>query len=149
MSVLVENLQKSVEVDTKQLRELAERALAEEKADPASEVSLALIDRETMRSLNQRYRGIDAPTDVLSFPMSDEKSFVPPVRLLGDVLVCPEVAAENATKLGHSLDEELSLLVVHGVLHLLGYSDESDEERKAMDARQKELLVTLGKAGRD
>lgn len=150
MRVLLDNLQKKVEVDNKRIKALAERVLAEENADPASEVSIALIDKETMRALNSRYRGIDEPTDVLSFAMSEDKSsFVSPVLILGDVLICPEVAAQNAREFGHSFDEELSLLIVHGVLHLLGYRDESEEERKAINNRQKELLIRLHKTDQD
>lgn len=150
MGVLVDNLQKKVEVDKERVKALAERVLVEENADPAYEVSVALIDKETMRALNSRYRGINAPTDVLSFSMREGKSsFVSPVSILGDVLVCPEVAAQNARKFGHSFDEELSLLVVHGVLHLLGYRDESEEERKVISDRQKELLIRLRKTDQD
>lgn len=150
MRVLVDNLQKKVKVDTKRIENLAERVLAEENAHPSAEVSIALIDGETMRALNSRYRGIDAPTDVLSFSMAEEKPFfVSPVSLLGDVLICPEVAMENARKFGQSFEDELALLVVHGVLHLLGYSDESEKERKAMGARQKELLIHFRKVGQD
>ncbi len=150
MGVLVDNLQKKVEVDKERIKALAERVLAEENADPAYEVSVALIDKETMRALNSRYRGINAPTDVLSFSMREGKSFfVSPVSILGDVLICPEVAAQNARKFGHSFDEELSLLIVHGVLHLLGYRDESEEERKVINDRQKELLIRLGKTDQD
>lgn len=150
MGVLVDNLQKKVEVDKERVKALAERVLAEENADPAYEVSVALIDKETMRALNSRYRGINAPTDVLSFSTSEGKSFfVSPVSILGDVLICPEVAAANAKKFGHSFGEELSLLVVHGVLHLLGYRDESEEERKVISDRQKELLIRLRKTDQD
>lgn len=92
------------------------------------EVSLALVDDEAMRELNRQYRGIDAPTDVLSFSQDEGPGPVPGgTRLLGDVVVSVDTAARQAKAAGHSLDTEACHLVIHGVLHLLGYDDVTPE----------------------
>lgn len=129
MSVLIENLQRKVEVNTDKLRKVAQEILSQEEVDPHLELSIALVDSETIRHLNARYRGVDEPTDVLSFPMDTDEERAglparlvagPPVRLLGDVLICPEIALDQAKELKHSLDEELSYLLTHGIFSLLG-----------------------------
>lgn len=130
MPVLIENLQRKVKVNKDKLEKVAREVLSQEEVDPHLELSIALVDKETIRHLNARYRGVDEPTDVLSFPMDigEGKSFSlpaslvagPPVKLLGDVLICPEIALNQANKLKHSLDEELTLLLTHGIFSLLG-----------------------------
>lgn len=106
------------------LRELARRTLvAEGKKD--TELSVSLVTPDEMSDLHQRYLGEPGPTDVLSFPMDEN-------RLLGDVVICPHVAAGQNPDLG----SELRLLLVHGVLHLLGYDHETNEERSRMWKRQ-------------
>jgi probable rRNA maturation factor len=103
---------------------LAERTLAAERQS-GSELSLSFIDPHEMAALHERYLGEAGPTDVLAFPLGEE-------GLLGDVVVCPQVAAGN----NPDRDAELRLLVVHGILHLLGYDHEEDGERAVMWARQ-------------
>ena len=114
----------SVATDHDALVELARQTLAAERAG-AVELSVALVDEREMAELHERYLGEPGPTDVLSFTMDEE-------GLLGDVVICPEVAAAS----GKQLDEEIKLLLVHGILHLLGYDHEEDEERRAMWERQ-------------
>lgn len=120
---------------------LAEFVLDREDVQAAAELSLALVDVVEMAELNERYRGIAAATDVLSFPCDDPC----PVQsdepvTLGDVVIAPEVAEKQAHELGHTVEEELNLLVIHGILHLLGYDHESDEDATVMQARQVALL---------
>ena len=103
---------------------LAERTLAAE-GQAGTELSLSFVDPEEMAALHERYMGERGPTDVLSFPLGEDS-------LLGDVVVCPRVAAGN----NPDRDAELRLLLVHGVLHLLGYDHEEDGERAVMWARQ-------------
>ena len=103
---------------------LAERTLAAERQS-RMELSLSFVDPDEMAALHERYLGETGPTDVLSFPLGEN-------GLLGDVVVCPEVAAGN----NPDRDAELRLLVVHGILHLLGYDHEEDGERAVMWARQ-------------
>jgi probable rRNA maturation factor len=121
--VLVSNEQdRPVDVDS--LAALAARAL-EAEGRPSVELSLSFVSPEEMEDLHVRYLGEPGPTDVLSFPMEDE-------QLLGDVVVCPAVAALN----GPDVAAELRLLVVHGVLHLLGYDHNKEADRAEMWARQ-------------
>ena len=109
-------------------------------------VTLVIVDDERIRQLNRTFRGIDRATDVLSFGVGQDSSFVTPEELppyLGDVIVSYPTAAAQAAEMGHSVEEELTLLVVHGCLHLLGYDDSTEEERRRMWACQEELLQIL------
>ena len=117
-------------VDARSLIDLAQRTLEAEGA-AGVELSISLVDEGEMAGLHQRYLGTPGPTDVLSFPLEDEFRDGER-RLLGDVVICPAVAARQ----NPNLDAELRLLVVHGVLHLLGYDHEEDADREQMWARQ-------------
>lgn len=121
---------------------LAMFVLDREDAPDAVELSVAVVDLEEMTSLNERYRGKVGPTDVLSFPCDDPCAVVAegePVAL-GDVVIAPEIAEKQAVDYGHTVEAELNLLLVHGVLHLLGYDHEEDDEAAAMQARERVLL---------
>lgn len=106
-----------------------------------AELSIALVDVEEMTHLNEQYRGIEGPTDVLSFGCDDPCASVggEPITL-GDVIIAPEVAVTQAAELGTTAEAELDLLLVHGILHLLGYDHESDDDAAAMQAREQVLL---------
>jgi probable rRNA maturation factor len=138
MEVFLANEQ-GARVDETRLSALAEHVLTCEQVDEDAELSVLLVTAEHMKELNTRFAGENHATDVLAFPMEDEDD----APLLGDVVICPEVAERNARKLGHSLREELDVLLVHGTLHLLGYDHESREERMEMERRLKEVLVTF------
>ena len=103
------------------------------------EVSLCLTDDAALRTLNSRWRGIDKPTNVLSFP-SATAGGLGNATMLGDIVLCPEFAADQAAAAGHSLGHELALLTIHGVLHLLGYDHAEADEEKEMFALQRSLL---------
>jgi probable rRNA maturation factor len=106
--------------------------------------TIVLDGDAALRRLNQEYRGIDAPTDVLSFvadPRSQEPGEPP---YLGDILISVERAAEQAVEVGHDLESELELLAVHGLLHLLGYDDVTDEGADEMEALERRLGVRQG-----
>jgi probable rRNA maturation factor len=106
------------------------------------ELTLTFVDRDEIARLNREHLGVEGPTDVLSFPLDSSDSVVPvgvPV-LLGDVVVCPEVAADQAPEHAGTLDDELALLVVHGVLHVLGHDHSTEGEMQAMQTRERELL---------
>jgi probable rRNA maturation factor len=122
---------------------LAAFVLEREDAPDAVELSVALVDDDEMAELNQRYRKKAGPTDVLSFPCDDPCAVVAPGEpvALGDVVIAPAVAERQAAELGHTVEEELNLLLVHGVLHLLGYDHVEDEQAEAMQSRQKALLA--------
>jgi probable rRNA maturation factor len=120
---------------------------------PDAEVTLVIANDDLLHQLNRDYRGIDAPTDVLSFGAQDETGgedvFVTApeaLNYLGDVIISFPTAERQAAAVGHSVADELSLLTVHGVLHLLGYDHASPEEEADMWARQAQVLASLTSA---
>lgn len=112
--------------------------LAEEGVDEAVDLSLSFVTEEEIHALNADWRGVDRPTDVLSFPVDEGPEW--PVRPLGDIVLCPAVAARQAEEIGQSMETELVYLTIHSVLHLLGYDHEQDDEKTAMREREKEIL---------
>lgn len=125
------------------LTSLARRALAAEGAPSPSELSVAIIDDRSMRELNSRYRHVDAATDVLSFAAGTGDGFVTPPRAtahLGDVAISYDTAERQAREAGHDIEDELAHLLVHGILHILGYDHESTGEARAMREREEALL---------
>lgn len=116
------------------LKRLAEFILINENRE-GSELSVGFVDSETIRSLNRDYRGIDEPTDVLSFNLEDDHG-----DLLGDIVIAPEVALDRARESQTELKSELALLLAHGILHLLGYDHETDYDARLMEEKQKRLL---------
>lgn len=125
---------------------LLEKAAAEtlkHAAAPDADLTIVLTDDREIRTLNRDFLGIDAPTDVLSFP-ADEIDPETGRRYLGDVVISVQRAQQQATEGGHSLEEEVQLLVVHGVLHLLGYDHAEPEEKEQMWKLQGDILDALG-----
>ena len=134
-------------VDEDWAKKIARRVLKAEGVAPPYEVSLVFTDSEMVHKLNRDYRGVDRATDVLAFYMLPQKeteaSFaLPPdgVLRLGEVIISYPQAAEQAKEQGHSVEQELALLIIHGILHLLGYDHEQPEEEKRMRGRETELL---------
>lgn len=146
MSIEIAN-ESGTEVDTDAVLAVARYTLDEMGVNPLAELSILLVDIEYMTELNHRWMGGEGPTDVLAFPMDEgsvdhgpgESSAGEPA-LLGDIVLCPEVAAKQAAAAGHSAADELHLLTVHGVLHLLGYDHAEPEEEREMFALQDRLL---------
>jgi probable rRNA maturation factor len=135
------------EVDTDAVLACARYSLDEMGVNPLAELSVLLVDPTYMAELNHRWMGGDGPTDVLAFPMEDGTIDPGPNEvgngeptLLGDVVLCPEVAAGQAVAAGHAVADELHLLTVHGVLHLLGYDHAEADEEREMFALQAKLL---------
>ncbi len=126
--ILISNRQ-DVPLDEPGLTELAREALRGEGME-RTELSVSFVDEEEMADLHLRYMGEAGPTDVLSFPLDDDED---DVRLLGDVVIAPTVAARNRPD---AAEDEIRLLLVHGILHLLGYDHEQDDERTRMWSRQ-------------
>jgi probable rRNA maturation factor len=157
MAVFASDEQSSIEVDLARWLRLARLVLAEERAPADAEVSLIFVDEDAIADLNHRFLDGDGPTDVLSFPIDDllpsgrhpdtggrgpgsaTEPADPPV-VLGDVVVCPVVADRQAPTHAGTLDDELALLVVHGVLHLLQYDHADEREAASMQRRERELL---------
>lgn len=153
MPVLMSNEQDRLPV-TEQLETLIQRvaalALEREEASPDSEISLTFTDDEGIRVLNRDYRHLDQPTDVLSFPLLEEAGDEPSVLdgeqdyLLGDIVISLERAALQAAEFGHSLEREVGFLLVHGLLHLLGYDHDTPEGEGDMREREEATLQALG-----
>ena len=129
-------------LDLSAFERLAAFVLEREQAPQAVELSIAIVEIDEMTQLNQTYRGKEGPTDVLSFPCDDPCAVVGPGEpvALGDVVIAPVIAESQADEYGHTVEEELNLLLVHGVLHLLGYDHIEDDEAAAMQARERALL---------
>lgn len=115
---------------------------------PQTEVSVLLTDNATIHSLNRDYRNKDMPTDVLSFALNegDEPTIIdgPPENLLGDIIISLEKASEQAAEYGHSQEREVAFLTLHGLLHLLGYDHETDDDRAEMRQEEENVLGLLG-----
>lgn len=103
--------------------------------------NIILVDEKEIHQLNLNYRGVDRPTDVITFALEDGDSFQNPIiRMLGDIYICIPIAYEQAEKYGHSRIREICFLATHGILHLLGYDHMEKEEEKIMFSHQEELL---------
>ena len=144
--VVVSERQQDLTVDVGRWAGLMRWVLAEEQVAMPWEAGLSFVGADQMAALNDEHRGINRPTDVLAFgvddgciPRADDEP-----RLVGDVVICPSVAASNAAARGTTVDDELSLLVVHGTLHLLGYDHIDDIDAVIMEDREWELLVQAG-----
>lgn len=154
MSVFLANEQEE-EVDLERIRELAELTLSEEGFPPETEVTVLLVSDEEMASYNRRFVHRDGPTDVLAFPVEELlPGVVPdhdpqgPPLLVGDVIVAPAYVGRQAAEHGVGFGDEMALMVTHGILHLLGYMHDSDEDAALMEQRERELLARVGVARR-
>ena len=146
MSTEVAN-ESGYEVAEEEFAALARYVLEQMHVHPQAELSILFVTSDIMTELNEKWMDETGPTDVLSFPMDELRPAKPgddPVEgMLGDIVLCPEVAAGQATTAGHSTAEELLLLTTHGILHLLGYDHVEPEEEKEMFALQRRLLLTF------
>lgn len=123
-----------------------EEVLKVENFNENAEVSLSIVDKDTIHKLNKDYRNVDRETDVLSFPM-DEEAFDDegnPIFLLGDIVICLDVARNQAAEFGHSLEREMMYLICHSTLHLLGYDHIEEDDKVKMRAKEKEVMKNLG-----
>lgn len=141
MDVFLANEQ-AVPLDEPLLAALARHVLEAEDVEDSAELSILFVGPDHIRRLNARYAGDDYATDVLAFPMAEDEDDDDPL-MVGDVVVCPEVARDNAAKAGSTLDRELRMLVVHGTLHLLGFDHQNEAQRAAMDKRMNEILASF------
>ena len=142
-------------IDTEELSAFAESVLTREGVGDQAHLSISFVDLDTMASLNERYMAKPGPTDVLSFPIEDASPGNPPrgepegpPLVLGDIVLSTDVIADHAEDFDVTFEDELHLMVVHGVLHILGWDHESDDEAEAMERREAEHLATIGKVRR-
>lgn len=157
MSIEVNN-ESGVAVDEIALAELARAVLDQMKVTPLADLSVLLVDAAAMATLHEQWMDLPGPTDVMAFPMDTLPSPAAPAgagpgadqqmgpAMLGDIVLCPEVAQKQAVAAGHSTEAELFLLTTHGLLHLLGYDHGSAEEETDMFELQRELVTTWAQA---
>ena len=135
MTVEINN-ESGVEVDEQRLVALALFALDSLRIHPQAELSILLVDTDTMAAYHEKYMDEPGPTDVLSFPMDElrppKDGEEPPLGMLGDIVLCPEVTAAQASDSNRTPEEEADYLLIHGLLHLLGYDHAEPEEKKVM-----------------
>lgn len=126
------------------LPKLIDYAIKYEKLDNVI-FNVIIVDEEKIHELNREYRGIDRPTDVITFALEDNEDIIyEDFRLLGDIYICLEKVYSQAEEYGHSVLRELSFLTIHGFLHLLGYDHMNEEDEKVMFKRQEEILNGFG-----
>ena len=140
MDVAIKN-QSGLQVELPPLEALARFVLLREDASEDADISVALVDKAEMTALNLKFRALGAPTDVLAFDLGDEG------ELFGEVIISPHVAAEQAAEEGIPDFEELEQLLIHGLLHLLGYAHETEEDAKRMFDRQERLRRDFADGG--
>ncbi len=164
VDVFTADEQADAAVDLDRWAALARAVLEDRRVRGEVEVSLLFVDEPSIAELNERFLGREGPTDVLAFPIEDEP--VPsgrspdsggsgpgadaedePLTLLGDVVICPAVAARDAAEHGVAVEDEMALLVVHGLLHLLGLDHETEREAEAMERLERELLARHHRGG--
>ena len=144
MSIEVNN-ESTYEIDEAALQRLATYCLDAMRVHPDADIALVLVDEAAMEQLHVQWMGEPGPTDVLSFPMDELRpgndDVVTPAGVLGDVVLCPQVAEVQAEGAGHSTMDELLYLTAHGILHLLGFDHAEPEEEKEMFSLQRDLII--------
>ena len=144
MSIEITN-ESSFSVDEAAIQRLATYCLDAMRIHPEADMAIILVDEAAMEQLHVQWMGEPGPTDVLSFPMDELRpgndDEVTPAGLLGDVVLCPQVAEVQAESVGHSTMDELYTLTTHGILHLLGFDHAEPEEEKEMFSLQRDLLI--------
>lgn len=130
MNIIITNEQSDIVISESQVRELISEVILFEGCN-CDEVSLNFVSTQEICTLHEEFFNDPSPTDCISFPMSDKDSF-PGLHILGDVFVCPQTAIEYANEHQLNIYEEISLYIVHGLLHLMGYDDISDEDELIM-----------------
>jgi probable rRNA maturation factor len=144
MSVEVQN-ESGVDVDVRRTQQLARFVMDRMRVHPQAELCVTAVDEETIAELNAKWMEKEGPTDVLAFPMDELRpghvNEEPEEGVLGDLVVCPVVAQQQAEAAGHAVQDELDLLTVHGILHLLGYDHGEPDDHREMFGLQARLLA--------
>ncbi len=151
MSIEINN-ESEIPVDEPRLQRLVTYALDQLHVHPDAELAIVLVDEGAMEQLHVQWMDEPGPTDVLSFPMDElrpgSEELPTPAGLLGDIVLCPQVATAQADVAGHSPMDEMVLLTTHGLLHLLGFDHAEPDEEKEMFALQKDLILGFAAAER-
>ena len=140
------NNESGLEADSTGLVRLATFTLEQLRIHPQAELSILLVDEDTMIAYHEKYLGEPGPTDVLSFPMDElqppEDDEEPPLGMLGDIVLCPAVTARQAAEHARSAEAEAEYLLVHGILHLLGYDHAEDEDKAEMFGLKDKIIAS-------
>ncbi len=139
MTVLVNKRIRKSNFPVRFIRQIAQTAMAEAGISDDVMLSVSIVGVRTMSELNSMWRKEEGPTDVLSFPMEEGEDVISPERILGDVVICEPVLLEQARRYNTTAERELIRLLVHGILHLVGYDHYTDEEKAEMDAEAKRI----------
>ena len=135
------------QLDELELVALSKYVMEQMRVHPGADLCLRLVDEAAMEVLHVQWMDLPGPTDVMSFPMDElrpgREGDDPQEGVLGDIVLCPSVAARQAAEAGHATEEELLLLTTHGILHLLGYDHAEPEEEREMFELQRQLLLTF------
>lgn len=143
MHLLIENdTNEKIEMDA-DLEKTIREVLKTEGLGDNYEVSITFVDREEIQRLNKEFRNIDRQTDVLSFPLDDDMNLPGEDIMLGDIVICMDIAKDQAREFGHSLRREIMYLTCHSTLHLLGYDHMEEDDKRKMRAREKEIMRNL------
>ena len=143
MEILIKNQQKIIKINQRKIEEIIKKVLLHLKVDEKTEISVLFTDDKFIRTLNNRYRGMDKPTDVLSFSLQEGAVKSPEIesdKPLGDIIISAETAQRQADTLNHSIEKELTVLLIHGLLHLIGYDHEEDKDYKIMREKESKIL---------
>ena len=157
MSVLIDNRQEEIKVDEALeafVVQVVEEVIAYEQCEEEFEVSISFVNNQEMRSLNKEYRNIGKETDVLSFPLvefieeelnteDEDAEYIEEEIALGDIVISMEKAVEQSEEYGHSFKRELAFLLVHGMLHLLGYDHDEEASEGEIFDKQEEILKNI------
>jgi len=138
MIVHINEQQELVYLDITHWEKFSTELLRHLELEEETELSITFVDNQQIQELNREFRDKDRPTDVLSFTFQNMNGV--PLKILGDVIISAEKALEQSEEFGHSLQREISFLLAHGILHLLGYDHQTEAEEKEMFALQKQLL---------
>ena len=130
-------------IDLNSLKSIIDYTLSKEKVDNGV-INVIIVDNDTIHKINKDYRGVDRPTDVISFALEDDNTFIKlDERILGDIYISIDKVYEQAKEYGHSIKREISFLTVHGTLHLLGYDHMIEKDEKIMFQKQEDILNEL------
>ncbi len=146
MDIQIRNKCKTNIITTHRLKKITNNVLKlvlEEKGRMNAEVSVVYMDEPEMKDLNKRFKKISKPTDILSFPMNDGKLAGINPNLLGDIVICVPYARKQAIEHSHSLERELTVLLIHGLLHLMGYDHKTEKSEMLMKEQEMECMLLV------
>lgn len=141
--LITNNTNENIDMNDK-LYDVIKAVLDDEGLSMDYEVSITFVDKDEIHKLNREYRKVDRPTDVLSFPMNEDFLIEGVDSMLGDIVICMDIAKDQAREYGHSLDREIIYLTCHSMLHLLGYDHIEEDDKKIMRGKEKEVMKKLG-----